>query len=114
LLKNGAKVRLYVGFIATLGGHEDLIKKLHKPRELDKLFTGLLVREERDFVAIGYRPADVKVWCSEPVESVKKARCFIRYGRILDVRHYKGNWRRTLDHRARWFQLMRGVDPCNF
>lgn len=139
-----------------------------KPRRQNKLFTGVLIREERDLIAIGYRPEDIEVWCSEPVHFVKEERCFIRYGRILDVRHYKGDWRRALDAQvmeaavsafkdapngfaldfgltsegktlliegndgyslgaygllpldyakllsARWFQLTKAVDPCNF
>lgn len=69
-----------------------------KPRELNKLFTGTLIQADRDLIAIGHRTEDVDIWCSTPIKFVKEVRCFIRYGRILDVRHYKGDWRPNLDH----------------
>ena len=37
------------------------------------------------------------VWCSEPVDFVAEWRCFVRYGRLLDVRHYHGVWDSRLD-----------------
>ena len=41
--------------------------------------------------------SDQDVWCSNPVDFVTEWRCFVRYGHILDVRHYKGDWRKSLD-----------------
>ncbi|MBF9238959.1 ATP-grasp domain-containing protein [Hymenobacter sp. BT683] len=36
---------------------------------------------------------DTPVWFAEPLHLVAEWRCFVRYGQILDVRPYKGNWR---------------------
>lgn len=63
----------------------------------DKFFTGVLVRSAGDLIGCGEVDQDVEVLCSEPVEFVTEWRCFVRYGRILDVRHYKGDWRKFLD-----------------
>ncbi len=63
-----------------------------KPVEL-KEFTG--------FVYDGFEPSrrnvvthddDLKVWACEPVEFLSEYRCFVSEGKILDVRHYKGDW----------------------
>ena len=34
---------------------------------------------------------------TEPVQSLVEWRCFVRYGRILDARPYKGDWRAYFD-----------------
>ena len=68
-----------------------------KPLGEAKKFTGRLVRETGDLVGCGDMAADTPVWCSEPVAFVREWRCFVRYGKILDVRPYKGNWRSFYD-----------------
>lgn len=35
---------------------------------------------------------DFPVICSEVVDFVSEYRCFVKYGEILDVRHYRRNW----------------------
>jgi hypothetical protein len=45
----------------------------------------------------GDQHEDTAVWCAEPVQLVAEWRCFVRYGRILDVRPYKGDWRAHFD-----------------
>ena len=34
----------------------------------------------------------MEVWCSEIIHLVTEWRCFVRYGKIWDVRYYKGAW----------------------
>lgn len=63
----------------------------------DKAITGVVVRSQKDLIGCGMWNGDQEVWCSEVVSFVEEWRCFVRYGRILDVRHYKGDWRRFLD-----------------
>lgn len=58
----------------------------------DKRFTGNVIRKVKDLIGGGTENADSLVWCSELVEFVAEYRCFIRYGQILDVRRYKGDW----------------------
>ncbi|WP_310392551.1 ATP-grasp domain-containing protein [Hymenobacter sp.] len=68
-----------------------------KPMYDAKKFTGVLVRSPRDLVGCGDQYEDTPVWCAEPVQFVAEWRCFVRYGRILDVRPYKGDWRAHFD-----------------
>ncbi len=40
---------------------------------------------------------DTRVYCNEAVHFRSEWRAFVRYGRIVDLRHYLGNWRRYPD-----------------
>ena len=85
-----------------------------KPREDSKKFTGVLVQTTRDLVGCGDAAYDTPIWCSEPVNFVSEWRCFLRYGTILDVRPYRGDWRQHFDYRvvesavAAWVEQPRG------
>ena len=68
-----------------------------KPMHDAKKFTGVLVRGPRDLVGCGDQYQDTPVWCAEPVQFVAEWRYFVRYGRILDARPYKGDWRAHFD-----------------
>ena len=63
-----------------------------KPVE-DKRFTGKVVASISDLVGLGTSGLNPDVTCSEVVDFVAEWRCFVRYGRILDVRPYKGDWK---------------------
>ena len=63
-----------------------------KPIE-DKRFTGKVVSRIGDLVGLGTSGYNPPVTCSEVVDFVAEWRCFVRYGTILDVRPYKGDWR---------------------
>ena len=63
----------------------------------DKEITGVLIRSPKDLVGCGNWEHDVPVWCSEPVQFITEWRCFIRYGKILDARHYRGTWEKMPD-----------------
>ncbi len=66
-----------------------------KPARSAKKFTGRAIRTTKDLTGCGDSNRDVDVWCSELVELESEWRCFVRYGKILDVRPYKGDWRIT-------------------
>lgn len=68
-----------------------------KPLGDAKKFTGVLVRGPGDLVGCGDMAADTPVWCSEPIRLIREWRCFVRCGKILDVRPYTGNWRGQFD-----------------
>ncbi len=61
-----------------------------------------LLESQLEDVVVGYVGAirwglkqfgiDKDVWCSEPINIVAEWRCFVRYGRILDIRPYKGDY----------------------
>lgn len=72
--------------------HPDLWPVFVKPVE-DKRFTGVLVRSPKDLIGCGSEGEDVEIHCSDPVSFLAEWRCFVRYGRILDIRRYKGNWK---------------------
>ncbi|TVX96238.1 ATP-grasp domain-containing protein [Cohnella terricola] len=69
-----------------------------KPVE-DKKFTGTVVRSTKDLVGCGTYGEDPEIFCSEVVKLVAEWRCFVRYGNILDVRRYRGDWRNHFDPR---------------
>ena len=71
-----------------------------KPMHSAKKFTGVLVRSVWDLRGCGDQGEDTPVWCAEPVHFVAEWRCFVRYGRILDARHYRGDWRVHFDARV--------------
>lgn len=67
-----------------------------KPVE-DKQFTGVVVRSPKDLVGCGISGVNQEIYCSEAVDFAAEWRCFVRYGKILDVRPYKGDWRKHFD-----------------
>lgn len=66
-----------------------------KPLE-PKLFTGFVAKNRNDL----YKTRcsfDEKVYCSEVVNFKSEYRVFVRYGSILDVKHYSGSWKYVYD-----------------
>lgn len=68
-----------------------------KPLYDEKRFTGIVVRSTKDLVGRGTCEYNPKVICSEPVDFVAEWRCFVRYGSVLDVRPYLGDWHKSFD-----------------
>jgi hypothetical protein len=91
----GRKVwRSKINYIA---GHPELWPIFIKPATATKKFTGRLVTGTKSLVSCGDEFEDTEIWCSEPVQLVSEYRCFVRYGKILDVRLYRGDWRVSLN-----------------
>lgn len=67
-----------------------------KPVE-GKRFTGCVITSTKDLVGKGCCGEDFPVICSEVVNFVSEYRCFVKYGSILDVRHYRGDWSKAPD-----------------
>lgn len=65
----------------------------------EKRFTGVVVRSERDLRGLGGERGQ-SVLCSEPVDLIAEWRCFVRYGTVLDVRPYVGDWHVSFDAAA--------------
>ena len=63
----------------------------------EKRFTGVLLRTPNDCPKLSYCEPEEPVFCSEPVEFSREWRVFVRYGNVLDVRPYKGDWRYNYD-----------------
>lgn len=63
----------------------------------NKAFVGFLLERERDVPRLRQSKEDEPVLCSEPVKFVAEWRAFVRYGRVVDVRGYRGDWRYHYD-----------------
>ena len=70
-----------------------------KPFE-DKQFTGVVIRSPKDLIGYGIQGVNQDIYCSEIVKFEAEWRCFVRYGHILSVRPYKGDWRKHYDYKV--------------
>lgn len=70
-----------------------------KPFE-DKQFTGVVIRSPKDLIGCGIQGVNQDIYCSEIVKFEAEWRCFVRYGHILSVRPYKGDWRKHYDYKV--------------
>jgi ATP-grasp domain, R2K clade family 2 len=68
-----------------------------KPAALAKKFKGRLVTSAKDLISCGDEFEDTEIWCSDPVNFLAEWRCFVRYGEILGVKSYFGDWRVQFD-----------------
>lgn len=84
--------RIWKSEINTINNHAELWPVFVKSVE-DKRITGKVIASIRDLVGCGESGGNAEVYCSEIVNFVAEWRVFIRYGKILDVRPYKGDWR---------------------
>jgi hypothetical protein len=69
-----------------------------KPKGLVKQFEGRLVKSTKDLIGCGALQGQDRVWVSEPVRFIAEWRVFVRYGTVLGVRPYKGDWRAQYNH----------------
>lgn len=84
--------KIWKSNINAINANPDLWPVFVKPVE-DKKFTGVVVRSARDLIGCGSCYENAEVICSEIVNFVAEWRVFVRYGNIIDVRPYKGDWR---------------------
>ncbi|WP_201984922.1 ATP-grasp domain-containing protein [Hymenobacter rubidus] len=89
--------RLWQSTINTVAANPESWPVFVKPILDTKKFTGVLVRRIGDLIGCGDQYEDTPIWCAEPIELVAEWRCFVRYGQILDVRPYRGDWRAHFD-----------------
>lgn len=85
--------RVWHSDLNTINSSPQLWPVFMKPVE-DKKFTGIVVNSVKDLIGCGncYDRDEVPVICSEIVNFVAEWRCFVRYGKVLSVRPYKGDW----------------------
>lgn len=57
----------------------------------EKRFNGF-VYDGKHLPDLKYAEKDEPCYCSEVIDFVSEYRVFVRYGKIIDVRHYKGEW----------------------
>lgn len=82
--------------INTINTHPEMWPVFVKPY-VDKRFTGRVVNSTADLIGCGSCYEDYDVICSDVINPVAEWRAFIRYGKILDVRRYKGDWKVQYD-----------------
>ncbi len=63
----------------------------------EKRFTGMVLRNMNDSPKRSYCSPGEPVMCSEVVEFVREWRVFVRYGKVIDVRPYFGDWKYHFD-----------------
>lgn len=91
----GRKVwRSRINYIAK---HPESWNIFVKPADSPKKFKGRLVTSAKDLISCGDEFEDTEIWCSEPVQFLAEWRCFVRYGEILGVKSYYGDWRQHFD-----------------
>ncbi|MDE6088398.1 MAG: ATP-grasp domain-containing protein [Oscillospiraceae bacterium] len=89
--------RVWKAKMNTVNNHPESWPVFVKPME-DKQFTGIVVHSTKDLIGCGIQGINQDVYCSEIVNFIAEWRCFVRYGRILGVRPYKGDWRKHYDY----------------
>ena len=62
-----------------------------------KLFTGHVVAKMRDLIRTAHIPGNTCVWTSAPVSFETEYRVFIRRGKILGAKHYRGDFRKIVN-----------------
>nr|WP_313060068.1 ATP-grasp domain-containing protein [Moraxella sp. CTOTU49097] len=67
-----------------------------KPKGDLKRFTGKIISSQTDLIGI-VDSHNFEIWCSEIMSFVTEWRCFVRYGKLIDVRQYKGAWDSKID-----------------
>ncbi len=91
----GRKIwRSQINYIAK---HPEQWNIFIKPATLAKKFKGRLLTSAKDLISCGDEFEDTEIWCSEPVNFLAEWRCFVRYGEILGVKSYYGDWRVHFD-----------------
>ncbi len=68
-----------------------------KPKGIAKKFTGRLIKGTNDLIGCGDINMNTPVWVSQPIQFIAEWRVFVRYGKVLGVRMYKGDWRAQYD-----------------
>lgn len=86
------KRKIWTGHLNEINATPEMWPLFVKPVE-GKRFTGLVIQSPKELVGIGSAYDDPEVLCSEVLNLKAEWRVFVRYGQILDVRQYKGDWR---------------------
>lgn len=91
--------KIWKSSINTIANNPDNWGIFIKPAKSSKKFTGIVVKNTKSLIGCGDQLEDTEIWCSEAINFLAEWRCFVRYGEILDVRMYKGDWRLHFDYK---------------
>ena len=92
ILKKYYERKIWISKVNRVNSSPDMWSVFIKPVE-NKKFIGRAVYSTKDLIGCGSYYDDADVYCSEVVNFLAEYRTFIRYGSILDIRRYKGDFR---------------------
>ena len=95
-LQNYLGRKIWKSKINTINSNSDLWPVFVKPY-IDKRFTGRVINSTKDLIGCGSCYENYDVICSEVIDIKAEWRAFIRYGQLLDIRRYKGDWKVHFD-----------------
>lgn len=75
----------------------DLPNVFVKPKNHQKFFTGKVIKSTKDLIGTGVQGGDYEVYCSDILEMIAEYRVYVRYGKILDIKQYTGDYKARLD-----------------
>lgn len=88
--------KIWTSHINTINNHPEYWPIFIKSVE-DKRISGRIIRSIHDLMGCGESGCNAEIYCSEIVNFVAEWRVFVKYGKILDVRPYKGDWKKQYD-----------------
>ena len=88
--------RIWTDTLESVLRNEDQWPVFVKPVK-DKVFVGFMLESGKSIPRLRHARPDELVLCSEVVHFEAEWRVFIRYGNIIDVRPYRGDWRSHYD-----------------
>lgn len=95
-LNNYLKRKIWKTKINTINSNPQLWPVFVKPKD-EKKFTGTVIRSTKDLIGLGSCYDNAEIWCSEVLDILAEWRVFVRYGKIIDIRLYKGDWHQHYD-----------------
>ena len=98
-LRKHLKRKVWTSSINKIATNPDSWNVFVKPKTQKKKFVGRLITGTKDLISCGDLTSDTEVWVSEPINFVAEWRVFVRYGKIVGVRPYKGDWRASFDYK---------------
>lgn len=99
LLRKYLKRKVWTSTINKIAFNPESWNVFVKPKSQKKKFVGRLVNNTKDLISCGDIEEDTEIWVSEPINFIAEWRVFIRQGKILGVRPYKGDWRANFNYK---------------
>lgn len=81
---------IYKSTLSYITNHPEKWPIFIKSQE-QKRITGRVVKGPSDLVGIGSQGEDVDLFCSSVLPIKSEYRVFVRYGKVLDIKHYYGD-----------------------
>lgn len=63
----------------------------------NKRITGKVISKTSDLIGCRDWTSDKEVYCSQVLDIIAEWSCYIRYGKVMGVKMYKGDWRANYD-----------------